>query len=302
MLFYQQNSTVMKGIYQNASPITKTLQLFVAIFIAILVLTSLTVIFTDGDMNNLRTIKQMQLIQSLSLFVALPLLLATLWSQQPLSYLQLKTKSSPANYLLVICTMLTAIPAINFVASINQQISFPESLSGLENWMRTTENELQALTIRLVNVNRISDLIFNLLLIAVLAGLGEELMFRGILFKLLREWKNSIFAIWVAAFIFSSIHMQFYGFFPRFMLGALFGYMLVWSGNLWLPILAHTINNGVAVIFYYLKFNGVSVINIDTIGTGDTVYLAITSAILTTLGIVILRKKLLKETSSDIII
>lgn len=295
MLFYRNNLTAMIGKYQHSSPLNKTFQLLVGLFLAILLLTSLTLIFTDGDLNSIRTIKQAQLIQSLCLFIALPLLLAAHWSTQPLAYLNLKKNSTPSSYLLVIGTMLAAIPVINFIASINQQISFPESLSWIENWMRTTENKLQALTIRLVNVSTISDLVFNILLIAVLAGLGEELMFRGVVFKLLSEWKNSIFAIWVAAFIFSSIHLQFYGFFPRFLLGALFGYMLVWSGNLWLPILAHTINNGVAVVFYYLKFNGISVIDIDTIGTGDTVYLAVLSAAFTALFIVPLRKQLIKN-------
>lgn len=298
VIFYR-SAPRMKAKFQQSSSLNKTFQLLVAIFVAILLLTSLTVAFTDGNLNSNRTVKQIQLIQSLCLFVLTPLALAYLWSQNPISYLQLKTKSSPTAYLLVIVTMLVAIPIINYVAYLNQQISLPNSLAGLENWMRTTEIELQELTIRLVNVSSISDLISNILLIAVLAGLGEELMFRGVIYKLLSEWRNSIFAIWVAAFIFSSIHMQFFGFFPRLFLGALFGYMLLWSGNLWLPILAHTVNNGVAVVFYYLKFNGINIINIDSIGTGETVWLAPISAILTALCIFSLQKLLIRQKQSS---
>lgn len=145
---------------------------------------------------------------------------------------------------------------------------------------------------KMMNVHSITDLIFNLLLVAVLAGLGEELFFRGILQKIFGEWRNAILAIWMAAFIFSAIHLQFYGFFPRMLLGAFFGYLLFWSGNLWLPILAHTVNNGLAVLFYYLKFNGVKMPDLDTIGTGDTLYLAAISFVVTVFLIYKTRKKL----------
>jgi len=152
--------------------------------------------------------------------------------------------------------------------------------------------QLEEFTLKLVNVHSISDLLFNFLLIAVIAGLGEELFFRGILQKIFSEWRNAVLAIWLAAFVFSAIHLQFYGFFPRMLLGAFFGYLLYWSGNLWLPILAHTINNGLAVIFYYLKFNGYQVVDIDTIGTNETVYLGVISAVLTAICIILLRRNL----------
>lgn len=285
----------MKGKFQNSNKVSKTFQFFTGILIAIFLLTTLTIVFTDGDMHNIQTIKRMQLIQSVCLFVVLPLILAYLWSDHPFSYLQLNTKTSTSSYLLVVATMLVSIPFINYLSFLNRQITFPEFLSGIENWMRTSETELQELTLRLVNVNHFTDLIFNILLIAVLAGLGEELMFRGVLLKLLGEWKSGVYAIWIAAFIFSSIHMQFFGFFPRLLLGALFGYMLIWSGNLWLPILAHTINNGVAVVFYYMKFNGYNVVNIDEIGTNDTVYLAAVSVLFTVLCVAKLRNRLILE-------
>lgn len=281
---------MIKGSFQNSGFFSKILQLILVIFFAIVLLTLLTTLLTDGDLNSIRTVKQMQLIQSLILFVGSPLLLAYFWSEKPLQYLHLKSRNKPSTYLLVIVAMVLAIPLINLLTDLNRQISLPASFAPIESWMRTTELQLEEITMKIVNVHSMSDLIFNLLLIAVLAGLGEELFFRGIIQTVFTEWKNPIWAIWVAAFIFSFIHMQFYGFFPRMLLGAFFGYLLLWSGNLWLPILAHTINNGVAVVFYYLKFNGVKVPDIDTIGTGDTIYLSALSLILTSLCIVILRK------------
>ena len=98
-------------------------------------------------------------------------------------------------------------------------------------------------------------------------------------------------AIWLAAFIFSAIHFQFYGFVPRFLLGAFFGYLLVWSGNLWLPVLAHFTNNAVAIVFYYLKNNGFHVFDIDTLGTGNTLWIGYVSGLLTLIMIFLFRAK-----------
>jgi len=271
------------------------MQLLAVLILAIIVITLLTTLLTDSDLNNTISIKQMQLIQSLVLFVGTPLLLAYLWSENPLIYLQLKTTNKPSVYLLVAFTMIAAIPFINLLTELNRQISLPDVLAPLENWMRTTELQLEKITLEMLNVHTISDLIFNLLLIAVLAGLGEELFFRGILQKMFGEWRNAVLAIWLAAFVFSAIHLQFYGFFPRMLLGAFFGYLLFWSGNLWLPILAHTVNNGLAVLFYYLKFNGVQVPDLDTIGTGSTLYLSAISFTVTAFCILKIQKKLVSK-------
>ena len=283
---------MIKGSLQHTRFLGKVMQLFAVLFFAIILITTLTTLLTDSDLTNIITVKRMQLIQSLILFVGSPLLLAFLWSDKPLIYLQLKTSNKPSIFLLVTLTMLAALPFINFLTELNRQISLPDSFAPIENWMKATELQLEQITMKMMNVHSITDLIFNLLLVAVLAGLGEELFFRGILQKIFGEWRNAILAIWMAAFIFSAIHLQFYGFFPRMLLGAFFGYLLFWSGNLWLPILAHTVNNGLAVLFYYLKFNGVKMPDLDTIGTGDTLYLAAISFVVTVFLIYKTRKKL----------
>ena len=286
---------MIKGSLQNSGFYNKVMQLFAVLVLAIVVITLLTTLLTDSDLNNIMSVKRMQLIQSLVLFVGSPLLLSFLWSETPLIYLQLKTTNKPSVYLLVAFTMIAAIPFINLLTELNRQISLPEVLAPIENWMRATEIQLEEVTLKMVNVHTISDLIFNLFLIAVLAGLGEELFFRGILQKMFGEWRNAVLAIWLAAFVFSAIHLQFYGFFPRMLLGAFFGYLLFWSGNLWLPILAHTVNNGLAVLYYYLKFNGMQVPELDTIGTGNTLYLSAISFVVTLFCILKIRKTLVSR-------
>ncbi|MDZ7777205.1 MAG: CPBP family intramembrane glutamic endopeptidase [Bacteroidales bacterium] len=97
----------------------------------------------------------------------------------------------------------------------------------------------------------------NLLLIAVIPAIGEELFFRGVLQKVFTDWfSNAHAGIIITSVLFSALHMQFFGFLPRFVLGVLFGYYFYWSRSLWLPIFAHFINNGAAVVVAFLAARG----------------------------------------------
>jgi hypothetical protein len=118
------------------------------------------------------------------------------------------------------------------------------------------------------------------------------LFFRATIQRIFTEWRKAVWGIWIAAFVFSAIHLQFYGFVPRLLLGAFFGYLYVWSGSLWLPIVAHFVNNAVAVLFYYLQYNGVQLPDIDRLGTGDTLWLGLLSALLVIGGVFVLQKRL----------
>ena len=74
--------------------------------------------------------------------------------------------------------------------------------------------------------------------------------------KIFLKWNGKVhLSIWLTALVFSAVHMQFLGFFPRLILGAVLGYMLVWSGSLWLPIVAHFTNNAFAVSCYLFHTN-----------------------------------------------
>jgi membrane protease YdiL (CAAX protease family) len=116
--------------------------------------------------------------------------------------------------------------------------------------------------------------------IAVLPGIGEELLFRGFLQNLLKRiFKNDHVAIWVAAVLFSAIHFQFYGFIPRMLLGALFGYIYVWSGNLLYPIIAHFVNNCVSLVALYVYQKGLTDIDVESTEALPTMYVIIFSAL-----------------------
>lgn len=145
---------------------------------------------------------------------------------------------------------------------LNMNLEFPESMRGLETLLREKEDQLMELTLYLTNFSGTGELLMGILVIGVLAGIGEEYLFRGILQPKLHHYtQNAHAGVWITAFIFSAIHFQFYGFLPRLMLGALFGYLYLYSGTLIFPVLAHILNNTFTLFLVY--FNKLELIEYD---------------------------------------
>ena len=219
--------------------------------------------------EGLSLLKYFQVIQSIGLFVAPPFAIGWLYSENIGEYLKINRSTKAQSFLLAAICLLTVIPVINFLGAINSQMRLPESFSGLENWMKTMEDAAKILTEKFLKVDSFGGLLFNVFMIAVLPALGEELMFRGVIQRIFSTWtRNHHWGIWITAFLFSAMHMQFYGFLPRMALGAMFGYLLVWTGTMWVPILAHFVNNLMGVLGYFLIDKGTISNDIEEWGTG----------------------------------
>lgn len=228
------------------------------------------------------SLKWLQLLQTLGTFLLPPILCAWLWSSdhKPFTWLKLNRGMSWQIALLAIAIMICAIPGINLLADLNSRVKLPESLDFIEQFLRAQEDAAALLTERFLQADNVGVLIINILLLALLPALSEELSFRGTLQQIFPH--NAHVAIWISAIVFSAIHMQFYGFVPRMLMGAMFGYAFVWTGSLWVPILMHFTNNGIAVISYYL-FDEIADNKTwaDTVGTGNMWWLGIASIIAT---------------------
>ncbi|TAH22729.1 MAG: CPBP family intramembrane metalloprotease [Cytophagales bacterium] len=154
--------------------------------------------------------------------------------------------------LLFVTVALTIIemPLIGWLGEWNQGWVFPENF---QNWAKAHEERMKELTIFITEFHTFEQFVLGFVVIAIIPGIGEELLFRGLLQNKLKDlFGNAHIAIWVSAIIFSAIHFQFYGFAPRMLLGAIFGYLYYWSGNLTYAMLAHFINNGFTVLMMYL--------------------------------------------------
>jgi len=277
----------------------------------LLVLVGLTVFFTifgmlvwtlilHANTTDINSLKWLQLIQSVGMFVLPPFVFAYLYSEKPMNFLNLDKRIIWSDIALVIMFMIVIIPFINLLGHLNQQLVLPKVFSGLETWMKTSEEQAMQFTEKLLDVHNIRALLFNIFLIALIPALGEELFFRGALQGVIQQKTNVKAAIWIAAIIFSAIHLQFYGFIPRMLLGAFFGYLLMWSENMWLPIAAHFTNNVLAVIFYYLKNNGYQLPDIDMIGTGNTFWLGCISGAFALLGFFYFKKRFFHKNNSEV--
>lgn len=155
--------------------------------------------------------------------------------------------------------------AISPITEWNLNFQFPDFLKDFGSWARETEDKFAGLTKLLTTFNSSTEFIIGLFVIAVLPGIGEELVFRGLLQnEFYRGTKNIHIAIWISAFLFSAIHVQFFGFVPRMLLGALFGYLYYWSGNLLIPMVAHFFHNGFTLTMLYLYNQGSTSINMDS--------------------------------------
>jgi membrane protease YdiL (CAAX protease family) len=187
-----------------------------------------------------------------------------MFTAAPLAFLAISEPSvkrylfQKKNYLgLILVSALLALiimPANSWLINWNAKMVLPEALKGFEAWAKQKEDLLAELTKYLTQFDNIGQMLMGLVAFALVPAIGEELVFRGILQRNLGVWfKNHHIAIWITAFIFGAIHVQFYGFFPRMLLGALFGYLYFWSKNLWVPIAAHFMNNGFTVVLLYLQ-------------------------------------------------
>ena len=210
-----------------------------------------------GEPSYINGLKVMQIFSSIGTFIVPGIALALTEKQKVSSFYGLK-KPQFLLVTLVLLIMIMSMPLMEWTAIWNQKMILPEFLKGIEHWMKEKEDAAMETTIKLLTMRNNFDFLVNLVMIAVLPAVGEELMFRGgVQRSLNRAFNNPHVAIWLSAIIFSAIHLQFYGFIPRMLLGAGFGYLYYFSGSLWYAMIAHFINNAYAVCaaFYMQKHN-----------------------------------------------
>lgn len=166
--------------------------------------------------------------------------------RQVVSFLQPISQTQISWYFVSILMLLVMMPLIQYSYQLNQMIPLPD-------WMKSMEGDAANTLSKLIEMDSVGTLIINLLIIALLPALGEELLFRGIVQRYgYSLFKKPVMSVWVTAVLFSAIHFQFEGFIPRFLLGLFLGYLYYWTGRIILPIIAHLFNNGLMVIASFL--------------------------------------------------
>ena len=208
------------------------------------------------------------MFQHLGMFVVPAIIFAVLVSSNWKKYLGF----IPVNYIFVtgaIFVMVSSLPTINALSWLNMQMQFPDFMSGFEAALGGMEDGASELTKAITQTDSFWLFAFNIIVVAMLPAIGEEMIFRGALMPILIKWTGKKHAgVWISAALFSAMHFQFYGFLPRMMLGALLGYLFLWSKSLWTPIIAHFTNNALAVFLLYMIGKGKINEDLDTFTPG----------------------------------
>jgi membrane protease YdiL (CAAX protease family) len=211
---------------------------------------SLQELLTQTDENSpLPTRNFLRLVNLVSHFMTFSLpsiaLIFFLYRDKALSFFKLDRTPLARNIFYSILFIFISFPLAQFTYWLNQQLPLPE-------WAIEMENSAEGMLKSVLNMQSSTELFYNLLVVAVIPAIGEELLFRGIIQqKLAKAFGNAVLAVWVTGILFSAIHLQFQGFIPRMILGAMLGYLLVWTRNLWIPIIAHFFFNGAQVVAQY---------------------------------------------------
>lgn len=262
-----------KGKYQHLAIQNQFLLLFLVLIISFIpcyIIGITPVVFSGAadsiNGQNIDLYKWLQSWSSIGIFILSSIIFIYLTEKK----FVISTSFTRAQLLLAICSMLFCLPIINFLALWNEGLHLPEFMAQIENWMRLSEAKSATIMEYFVAMDSYTDLVINLVVIALIPAIGEEFLFRGVIQRGLIKWKkNPHFGIWISAFLFSALHMQFLGFIPRFLIGGFFGYLFLWSGSIWLPVITHFLNNALAVLVIFTSSSVVASKKIESMGANS---------------------------------
>ena len=291
MLFLQSKRDFVMDKYRKPiSSLTKIVLLGSMAVMMLFVVSMLLVLVYGSRVADIRAQQLAMVLQNVLVFIAPVVLLALVnrsTEQRPVASTLWMTKGpSLKGVALVVMVYIIALPAMNYLVAWNEGLHLPQALRDVEQAMRSMEDAAKQVSDGLLATTSWGEMLLMVLLVGVLTGMGEEMFFRaGMLGSLHHGRTGRHVAVWLVAFLFSAIHMQFYGFVPRLLLGAWFGYVMLWSGEVWTPIIAHALNNSVVVVSTFLFNNHyISHNAIETLGVapaGEFPWLAVASAVAT---------------------
>ena len=292
--------------FRYFSPFLKILALIMTMILSFLVVLALGValtlpfygtglldyIATATDYSNPTTLfalKYFQIVNQIGVFIVPAILFVFLTDDHFFSYLGLNKGLKKFSIFFGIIALIVSLPFINWLVVINGEMHLPAFLEQIESWMRQSEESAKILTDAFLSTTSWGGFIVNLVMIGGLAAVGEELIFRGILVRLFKEWTGNIhLAVFIPALLFSALHLQFYGFFGRMALGMVLGYLFVFSGSLWVPILVHFFNNSMAVILSFMFKRGVISTDLESFGESNNAVVIAGSFILVVLVLIMI--------------
>ena len=230
---------------------TRLLVLLVLMGVGLILASVLSILLIKQGLLTLLT------VQDLLAFIVPAIVAMAIFYRRPFHAMGLDRAPGWLSLVVIILFYIVSLPAMNWLVSFNEAMSLPSWMGGLESWMREAEDAAAEATQRILDINSAGMLAASVFVVGFMAGLSEEMLFRGAMLRTMQDSRLGTHAVvWIVAILFSAFHMQFYGFIPRMVLGLWLGYLFVWTRNLWVPIIAHTLNNSTVVVFSYLTNKG----------------------------------------------
>lgn len=283
-------------IIKDTTPVARVFAfLLLVVFGAVLGSLLAFVVMGFGSMSDINGLRVGQICSQVVGFVLPPLFYAFLMKEKPINYLGFK--KMPVVALLGVAAMFTVLPFNSMITEWNESFTLPESMAKIEESFRRTQDMADALMDKLLSVDNLGGLMINILMIGLLAAVGEELLFRSVIQPfMIRICKNACVGILITSVLFSAMHFEFYGFIPRIILGIMLGYMFYITGSIWSSMLMHFVNNATIVVLYYLNFNKIIELDVDNFGSSENVFVIIGSLVVT-VAIFVVCKRLIKRSS-----
>lgn len=236
---------------QNMKLSRRLLLLLCLMLFGVITTSIIMIIVPNGNLFTMLT------LQDILAFILPAIFTMAILYHRPLHAMGLDKAPSWCAIAIVVVFYLVSLPAMNWLVEMNKTMSLPSWMAGIEQAMRAAEDSAAEITREILDINSVWKLILSLLVVGVMAGLSEEMLFRGALLRTMQDSRLGMHSVvWLTAILFSALHMQFYGFVPRMLLGVWLGYLFVWTGSLWVPIIAHALNNSTVVVLSYLTNKG----------------------------------------------
>jgi len=234
-------------------------------------------VFDSENKKLIDAMKMMQFFNALGVFIVPSILFLHFRGLSFYNYLKLNLSIYIKGVIAIFIMALAMIPVANFLGALNAMLPLPEFLS----FLKDIEAQTLFITEQFLVMNTPLDLLLMLGLIGFVAAVGEELLFRGVLQNLFQEWFDSPHvAIWLTAFLFSVIHLQYHAVLPRFVLGALIGYVYVNSRNLRSAMLLHFFYNSTLVMLTFFIQHGGLDASWEEVGTEQFMLVVISVLVL----------------------
>lgn len=198
-------------------------------------------------------LKFLQLFAATGTFVVPALSAAYLFSKNPAKYLKLNPVPKPLLIiLLLVITSLGSNAISDLLFRFTAAIPWPDALAFIKDALDRMKGDMTDQMRQFLVMDNLWQFAFSFFVMAILPAVGEELLFRGVVQKVVKKgFENTHVAVWVTAFLFALLHQQFYAFLSIVALGVVLGYLKEWSKSLWVPIILHLINNGAIITGVY---------------------------------------------------